>query len=147
MTSGEIGIGATIKSSVTYGGAAYISAGTGVALTVHQFNGGPIGSRTVDLVTPWVMSNDVSDIISRIHVVLEPDTAQTLTVAVYTNFSGSPASSQSVTTGTATQHITVFRPNVRSAKSWKILLSYTSDGGGGGYEHIRVDGMSQGITF
>jgi hypothetical protein len=148
--SSSVGGGVTAKSAVTYQGNVYLSVGDGSALNVYNFNEAPTGLSVIGkIVSPWMWSDGVSDLLSRVRVVSRVSGGTpTLTVKTYINGSGSSSSSQTQVLSAGTLlHSTIFRPNVRSAKSWKVEVSTeveptTSDG----FEAIRVEGETSGVT-
>jgi hypothetical protein len=149
--SSSVGGGTTVKSAVTVQGDCYLSVGDNTGLNGYSFNDSPTGlTVTGKVVTPWMVSEGVTDVLSRIHLAMRVDTTSTATVKVYINGSGTATVTQTPTmTGTGGQlvHSTVLRPNVRSAKSWKLEASFDSEAGNQcGFEGMRVEGETSGIT-
>lgn len=144
--------GSVVQSSVTVNGAAYIAVGVdaGADFDVYNFNVSGGTTYTGVLATPWIPSDGAWDVISRIHVAMRADTAANdVTVKVFTN--GNSTSAKSTQTvdisSTGFQHLPVLKPNIRNAKSWRIQLTYPSAGGDAGFDAIRVEGETSGITF
>ena len=152
--SSSVSVGAVAVSAVTYQGNVYLSVGDGTAsASVYNFNDAPTGLTVTGTVrTPWVVSQGVTDVLSRIHVASRTafGASTSLTVKTYVNGSSSASSNQSQSLSTSgTGHIihaTPLRPNVRSAKSWRVEASFDVEPSGNeGFDLIRVEGETSGI--
>jgi hypothetical protein len=147
-----------LKSMVTYQGNCYISLGAVndlTALTLYNFNSPGTGTLSANIYTPWVLSGGVSDVLSRISVALRAQTSDYTTGSVSTYINGDDAAAATTTqnlefpiaTGGQLRHGTILRPNVRSAKSWRVSINIQTDEGRYfGIENIRVEGETSGIT-
>lgn len=138
----------TIKSAVTINGDAYLAYGDNSEIKLYDFNTGTgsIGKVT----TCWIPSSDISDVISRLHVALRCDnTANNVVMKVYTNGDATTAKATINYTPTATgfQFLPAIRPNVRMAKVHRVEIAFTSTGGDAGFEGIKTEGESSGITW
>jgi hypothetical protein len=137
----------TFRSSVTINGAAYLGAGSGSAISLYDYDS---GSGTLGkVVSPWVRSSEVSDVISRILCAVRADTtSNNVTIKLYVNGSSSAIYNQNITlTSTGFQPLAVLRPNIRNAKIYRVEVGYTSAGGDAGFEGCELQGESQNISW
>jgi hypothetical protein len=144
----------TIKHAVTVNGACLIAIKEeppSTTINLHSFNVDDGEDYRGTIYTQWQMSDGISDILSRIHVAFRADnTAETVGVGTFINGAGvgSASSSQAITpTATGTQHLRALRPNVRNAKSWRVGVGITSQGGDAGIDSLVVEGDTNGVTF
>jgi hypothetical protein len=146
---------ASIKAAVTINDRMYLAiqgvlAGV-TAIRLYDFN---IGSGSTGIVrTSWIKSQDISDVVARISSAMRVDATNTVTVKVYCNGDDTTVRRQFTHTPTAGNvsadffHLPELKPSVRQAKSWRIEMSYTSNGGDAGFEGIDLQGESSGVTF
>jgi hypothetical protein len=143
-----------VISAVTVAGNCYLSVGRQSLdpLTLYNFNAGS-GSTTSIVVSPWIESEDVSTLISRVQVNLRADSSavSNANCEVRINGSSTASTSQSLSVSGSSLgglfHTPVLRPNVRSAKSFRIVVyGTTSNGAFLGYEGVKVEGESSSVT-
>lgn len=142
------GVTGTIKGAVTVNGSMYLAIGDSSTISLYGYNDGSGSTGTV--VTPWIDSDMVADVIAQIQVSLRADsTGNQATVEVFTNGANSTAKrSQAVNPiQTGFSHLPVLKPNVTNAKSFRVKVSLASNGGDSGFDKIIVNGESSAITF
>jgi hypothetical protein len=137
----------TIQAAVTVNGSMFLAIGDSSSISLYDYNAGSGSTGTVK--TAWIDSDLISDVLSQIIVALRADTVNKVTVEVYTNGDDSkPKRSHTIApTKTGFSTLPVFKPNVTNAKTWRVKLSFTSNGGDAGFDKVIVNGERSAITF
>ena len=148
--SGSVSANYVVKSAVTIGGNCYMSFGDGSGLAVYNFNEYATGAQiAVKAFTPWVASQGVFDTLSRTSVAMRGDNGGTVSVKYYINGSATASATQTFTIGSNIanfNHTTVLRPNIRSAKSFRISVENTTEVSYTGVEQLKVEGITNMIA-
>jgi hypothetical protein len=150
VSGAEIKAAVTINDKMILAIKARISGTT--AIRLYDFN---IGEGSEGIIrTAWIQSQDVSDVVSRIACAMRADNINNnVTVKAYCNGDDTTVRRAFTYTPTANNvatdffHLPELRPSVRQAKSWRIEIGFTSEGGNAGFEGIDLNGESSGITF